>query len=732
MVIWAIVILLEYCKVDFDVLARFDNAAAQLDTKAQLFTTPELATVFDTLNQPHVVRFLASGRMAPSDYPIMEDRTAMFSDQHALVIRTEQVQKSRDETLAKLSGLLRFVVQQQHHHQQRQAAKLSGDSSERLWKHSMDAHPTFVFEKLVALFDEVNSLHELAIADPPAATTAAPIVGQGVQGHVSFVHFTESIRRNIFSPLCEHLRFIKATAYRIFDHDLHLSRQLEFIRNAFLLGRMDILQPFRDLILLLPSFVTSPGRSSSGSATTSERDASHIYQSQSQWQSLSFVLETTLLDMKPPKGIQHFSVYVPTLLEAQRHTKLTSREPTSRSFHGEAFDERMLGYLTQQLKLEIHYQWPVAMLFSTSYIQRLQKVYQSLLSMMTLKWLSEAWWKAIIPKGGLNRYRVARSTTANGTDKQQQPPHPSRPPRHSMKVMMAASEEDGPNDDDVQLQQVQRNCQQAFIQVMHLVQLLSGFYLSRIHERIWPEVIRKCGPSTSTTTHEGRDEKEIPCTIDTVQTALRDGLELIEDLLSIIDEPLTYLIQCCLKAFQELRAAISVERSFPDIATGVKTHTKGKATVQNDVRDDQAQDEAVSRMLVAYRMAEIAFEDVNQAREALMLAILAWRATKVASSSSSQAGSVNGSAMKRTKRGLAKTPQSAWKMQQIQREATSWSSKRRFGKRLFTDESTMNVSLHEDSDDDSIDTDDLQRAYSIDFLRYVEELQTQCGLLWTE
>eukprot|EP01033_Poteriospumella_lacustris_P001572 gene1572-1141_t len=423
---------------------------------------------------------------------------------------------------------------------------------------------------------------------------------------------------------------------------------------------MDVLQPFRDLILLLPSFVTSP--SSSGSATTRERDVSHIYQSQSQWQSLSFVLETTLLDMKPPKGVQHFSVYVPTLLEAQRHTKLTSREPSSRPLHGEAFDERMLGYLTQQLKLEIHYQWPVAMLFPSSYIQRLQK-----------------------------------------------------------------------------LQQVQRNCQQAFIQVMHLVQLLSGFYLSRIHERIWPEVIRKCSPSTSTTTHEGRDDKEIPCTIETVRSALRDGLELIEDLLLIIDEPLSHLIQCCLKAFQELRAAISVERSFPDITStsrsGNKTKTKGKATGHHDAaQDPQAQDEAVSRMLVAYRMAEIAFEDVNQAREALMLAILAWRATKVASSSSSsQAGSVNGSAMKRTKRGLAKTPQSAWKMQQIQREATSWSSKRRFGKRLFADESTMNVSIHhEESDDDSIDADDLQRAYSIDFLRYVEELQTQCGLLWTE
>jgi hypothetical protein len=313
-----------------------------------------------------------------------------------------------------------------------------------------------------------------------------------------------------------------------------------------------------------------------------------------------------------------------------------------------------------------------------------------------------------------------------------------------MKVMMAeeihASEEDDHhhnNNDDIQLQQVQRNCQQAFIQVMHLVQLLSGFYLSRIHERIWPEVIRKCSPSTSTTTHEGRDDKEIPCTIETVQTALRDGLELIEDLLLIIDEPLSHLIQCCLKAFQELRAAISVERSFPDIttSTGNKTKTKGKATGHHDAaQDPQAQDEAVSRMLVAYRMAEIAFEDVNQAREALMLAILAWRATKVASSSSSsQAGSVNGSAMKRTKRGLAKTPQSAWKMQQIQREATSWSSKRRFGKRLFADESTMNVSIHhEESDDDSIDADDLQRAYSIDFLRYVEELQTQCGLLWTE
>lgn len=762
-----------------------------------------------------VLRFLTTGNMRNSNTIALEvnKSASCFVDQHALVMRSQQQAAQQQQLLGKINHLLHFVLhQQQERKNPKKLRNLDYDESnsssstlqneampvEQLWKHSFDLYPASVFHQLASLFEEVNTnIKQKAAAESVLSVSTKKEVAKSASAsniskvqQISFLHHSENMRRQVFAPLCDHLHLIKASAYRIIAKEFSLQHQLRFIQDVFLLGRIDLLQSFKELVLLLPVY-----HATEAATPYRQYNLQHVYQSQTQWQSLNFSLEHIIMEQKPCKGIQHFSVTIPSLAEAKRNRTSSYIRQSFDSFSTVAksdtvFDESLLGYLIEHLRFEIHYQWPVSMLFPASYVQRLQHIFQVLLSMMSLKWLSEGWWKAIIPKGGLRQFHVLDRMRQKATDQQRkQAVHEAnfggttgnkeftRQPGDILQDMDA----DDAREEEERLKQAQRNCQQAFIQVMHLIQLLSGYYLSRVHERIWPDVTEKSFPYSEKQS-DGDLDQDGSHTIEAVQLALRDGLEFIEDLLSIIEKPLLRLLECSLKAYQELRQALAVEYSHvPEEEDAVDyDDTEDEEDLDdNDIDKDyyaelQKQSlrntqsslpaskklaaakkiqqprfsrkrlqkqimmhrEKVSRMLVAYRMAELAFEDVNQAREALMLAILSWRSSGQQSSSSSSANtpSISGSAVKRSNKAFAKTPQSAWKMQQMQLEAQNvrFRSLKQAGKRLFVDENTDEHDQQWDTIDEEEEADTLQRAYSINFLRCVEELQTQCSMLWTE
>jgi hypothetical protein len=736
-------------------------------------------------------KYLLSGKLCSDDAISVEDGS--FKDRHALILKSEAQSKHNEQMLQKINSLLQFVVSQQ----QKQLSLAAGansssaSSSEQLWKHSFNMYPPEVFQKLTSAFETVNLLKQGSMLDKPNVQNNGP---SSIGNKISFLHHTELIRRQVFAPLCNYLSHVKISAYRIVAHEFDLERQFQFIRNVFFLGKIDLLQGFKDLVFLLPIY-----HAAEASLPYRQFHKQHLGQSQAQWQSLSFTLEHAILEQKPAKGVQHFSVTMPSLSEAHRHRLLNTRQSSlSETQEFNVFDEPLLGHLIRNLRYEMHYQWPVSMLFPASFVQRFQQVHQALLSMMSLKWLSEAWWKAIVPKGGLRQFHVLDRLRQRVIDQQnKQQKHSvrfggslsNRPPVRQPGDILDDMDTIDARDEEERLKQAQRNCQQAFIQVMHLAQLLSGYYLSRIHERVWPEVISK---AYCTSTEDDLSAESLH-TIEVVQMAIRDGVEFIEDLLSIIEIPFARVFECSLKAFQELRQALSVEYSFVSSGVAVgeeandeddneendatdverdyyaelqrqvlqRTQTSlpaGKKQVQAHKKrairfsrkqlqkEVAAHREKVSRMLVAYRIAEIAFEDVNQAREAVMLAILTWRAGSTNTVGASTTTPKNSSSMKKAKKTLARTPQSAWKMQQMQQDAQIWKRRtaiKQATKRLFVNDQSVldgdNVGADQYRAEESIiESDDeedehpLQRAYSIDFLRCVEELQTQCTMLWTE
>jgi hypothetical protein len=297
---------------------------------------------------------------------------------------------------------------------------------------------------------------------------------------------------------------------------------------VFFVGQLDIFVSWREL---------------SGMFAVYKDDAMAAVHQKSRataFHSLQMLLDATLQDIRPKTGIQHCSVYIPSITEVSG---------------GMGVQESALLHAARRLRLDLHYSWPLTIILPLPILSRMQGVMRKFLCMMCGKWLVESWWKALIPRGALQK----------------------APPNTSL------STEDMQKHEDIA--RAKHLCQQGIVRLLRTLNILARFYLSKLHNELWPRLL------------QGLSDSSPHASIHTAKTALEDTLTGIEKLLSMTADDVEMLLDKIMKCCSELRGALVLEH-------------------------DGA---ALNSLLIAYRITEISFEDSLTANEVLAENLLNWR-----------------------------------------------------------------------------------------------------------
>lgn len=509
-------------------------------------------------------RFLREGRLYDAQnafFNAENDSSNEFSVRYLsqadrLLQAKENTLKATEELSCRLKAILCHIQ--------------SKSFKESLWRNSFELFNQNVVRLLIAIlsdstqFDAGNSSKD---EFPPGEEHRSAVC--------YFQSYTNMLQKSFEESVSLNLIVARQESLQVLMNDFILLKHFEFVKAVFLLGKLDLYDNVREFIRLL---AVHPG----------EDDQVFLKQQRAaQFNTLQLVIDALMQDIRPSHGIQHLSVYIPTVQE----TAALQTMPLNNPLEGEIImnnlegrreyddilakqrerkgvDELVLLQALSRLKVEVHYQWPLTLLFKSVSIERLHKLLRKLLALVCAKWMSECWWKAIIPRGGISG-KIDDFINVGASSKEE-------------------------IDRETDILRAKRTCQVGLIRVLRTVSILSRFILAKLHGELWKRFEEEC--------------LQIAISIEMVREGFESSLNAIEDLVSIVDEEMATLMKKIFKAFLEFRVALVEEQG------GQRGNT----------------------LLIAFRMAEIAFDEALAANNELMDHLMHWNSKNNASFSSAR------------------------------------------------------------------------------------------------
>ena len=608
--------------------ALIDAVSAQQDAELSMASRSSVNPVILAKSMKPLDQYLEQGKLRDalkSYYVHIHGDIAYKSGD-----RTIAVQEFHDE-LVRLLNSEKVVKSSNKENDESSNENHSHDDFDRsqLWKNSSQIFPKPVLEQLMHIVRDVMSTtstsnktttnlqstdrdrilavegkkksklssettKKKSVSTPIGTNQSTPTITMGydsTRSKLFFVPFFYHLHKCLLQPLREELHLVKKEAMLILQNDFLLNEHIYLLKNIFLLGKLDIYTCIRELSIHLVYFMND--NLISLDYIRSQRTTL--------FNSLRHSITITIEDIIPLKGLQYFSLFLPSFQEAltirsagnsntgndsngvymsgarvvnDSISSLYNKDKSSSHHYHHTtpserdIDESMYELLFKQMKIELHYQWPLSIIINTNVINRFQIIQRFLLTMTCSKWLSEYWWKAIVARGGLFHVQSARKSSKVL----------ARNKANTTMEDVPLSQSSGMIEIEEDILRAKRICQHGLTTFSHTMNTLHGFYLTTIHSNIWIDF-----------------EEKFLLQQDSV-LLLKHGLEEIfltkvELLIALFKDNILLLQNKCFKAFHELRFAMTSELYRQDSRSAV---------------------------LIAYRMAEIAFQQVLEANEQLV------------------------------------------------------------------------------------------------------------------
>lgn len=220
------------------------------------------------------------------------------------------------------------------------------------------------------------------------------------------------LRAMALYPLRNQLSEARGTAGAFFQAHFQFGRLLRFVRDVYLVGKPALFEPIRELC----NYLTS----------VSADDAQQAMEFSNHRLSLNLMGQhlTEIIREQSPSGAAllfcnvsvpfnlnertapaqeeasetrgpHLPLSTGLAVESADHVQMIELNRKKRlNVFGDRLDEALLSRIVQELKVEVHLQWPVGRVLSPELLRRLNSIMQILLMLSSLRWLAEAWFAA--------------------------------------------------------------------------------------------------------------------------------------------------------------------------------------------------------------------------------------------------------------------------------------------------------------------------------------------------